>query len=116
MPPPSKTLQLPKELLDQLNARLRSNGYGELEKLSAWLGTHGHHIGKSALGRHSLKLREVDAHRGELRAVLCSHPQKRKVKPGLPLTADDVLTELGRLRARELALLAHLDQLTDHSR
>ncbi len=114
MPPPSKVFLLPTEILDQLNARLRSNGYAELEQLSAWLAANGHRIGKSALGEYSIKLREADARGGDLRAVLRSRPPKRKVEDELPTTVEDVLMELGRLRVRERALLALLDQLSVH--
>ncbi len=58
MPPPSKLSQLPKDLLEELDARLRATGFGELVQHAEWLKSLGHDIGKSALGEYSLKHRD----------------------------------------------------------
>src|SRR5690606_14315847 len=52
MPPPSKVMQLPEPIRDELNARLIAAGFAGYEGLVAWLEERGHEISVSALHRY----------------------------------------------------------------
>ena len=108
MPRKAKALQLPAEVRDELDAKLRENAYAGLVPLSKWLAGRGHPIGKSALHEYALALRRTDAERGDSVAILSVRGM------GDNLGGEDatpLLLELGRLRFQEAQILAKLAEI-----
>lgn len=57
MPTASKIQQLPEDVLSELNQRLVGSGFGGYVELSEWLEEQGFEVSKSAIGRHSQKIK-----------------------------------------------------------
>lgn len=104
----SALLNLPLELQDELNDRIRKAGYGALDEQREWLASRGHKVSRSALGRHSQAMRAADSSLGDPRARLA----EVKVRP--PAQARRLLMELGRLQVAQARILAQLQALEDN--
>ena len=58
MPPPSNISLLPEEVRNELNIRLKGNGFSDCLGLAAWLQAEGYEISRSAVGRYSKDFKE----------------------------------------------------------
>lgn len=104
MPPRSKVEQLPKDVRNELDQKLRDSGYADLVALSQWLKqTHGTFIGKSALGQYSLNLKAKDK-----AATVIARDMQEDL--GDRETVD-LLLELGALRVKEHRILRRLEEI-----
>ncbi|VXC30069.1 conserved hypothetical protein [Pseudomonas sp. 8Z] len=104
MPPRSKAELLPKHVRDELDQKLRENGYAELVGLSQWLHqTHGTFIGKSALGQYSQGLRAKDKAASMIARDMQEDLSDRE--------SVDLLLELGALRVKEQRILRRLEEI-----
>lgn len=104
MPPRSKVDALPTPVRNELDTKLRENGYGDLVALAAWLHrVHGVHIGKSSLGVYSLELKSKD------RAVSMIARDMREDLSDRE--SVDLLLELGALRVKEQRILKRLEEI-----
>lgn len=64
----------PSKVRQQIDARLRANGYGGLNATVEWLRQRGVDVSRSALGRYAISLRTADAMTGKTGARL--HPAR----------------------------------------
>lgn len=104
MPPRSKVELLPKHARDELDQKLRDNGYSELVGLSHWLRqTHGTFIGKSALGQYALGLKAKDKAATKVAREMQEDLSDRETV--------DLLLELGALRVKEQRILRRLEEI-----
>lgn len=108
MPPPSKVMQLPEPIRDELNARLIAAGFAGYEGLVAWLEERGHEISVSALHRYG------QAFGKRLAALKVATEQARAIAEA---TGDDegrlgdALTSLVQQKAFEV--LVEMDDVGD---
>ncbi|MDH1009315.1 DUF3486 family protein [Pseudomonas nicosulfuronedens] len=104
MPPRSKVEQLPKNVRNELDQKLRDSGYADLVALSQWLKqTHGTFIGKSALGQYSLNLKAKDKATTVIARDMQEDLSDRETV--------DLLLELGALRVKEQRILRRLEEI-----
>ena len=104
----AKLLQLPVEVSEQLDAKLRANGYSDFVKLAEWLTELGHPIRKSALHEYSTALKRTDADAGDTKAIISTRGVGNASAVG---ESESLLLELGRLRFREAQIVARLVEL-----
>lgn len=114
MPPPLSISAVAPALREQLDARLRANGYSEFVALSAWMRDQGHAMGKSSIHRYALRLRKVDAKdRIGIAAVLetpATKAPKRGRLRGTDLAGDQFA--VGEMNSFEKALILNYRQLS----
>lgn len=104
MPKARKIMQIPQNIRDELNRRLRDNGYSDFVVLSEWLKWLGHDISKSAIHRYTVGLKEQDQAYSAFTTGF---------QIGIPdHTASEILMELGALRVRENDLLKRLEDIS----
>lgn len=58
MPHASKISSLPDDVRAQLDQRLRSQGFSNILEVTDWLRDAGYPVGKSSVGRYSMRLRD----------------------------------------------------------
>lgn len=104
MPRVRKITQIPLNLRDELDGRLRNSGYSGLVALSDWLKGLGYEVGKSAVHRYSVELRARD------RAIAAGVRGMRSDISNY--TTTDILAELGALRVREHRLVRRLEEVS----
>jgi hypothetical protein len=104
MPPRSPLDLLPGKVKQELNERLRSNGYKGLQPLAEWLATeHACKTSKTALGRYSLDLKSKD----QAAAAVA----KDLLGDLAGMEAIDLLVELGTLKVKEQRILRRLEEI-----
>lgn len=104
MPKARKIMQIPSNLREELNRRLRDSGYSGFVALSEWLKWLGHDIGKSAIHRYSAGLKEQDRAYGAFATGFQANTSDN--------TPSEILLELGALRVREHDLLKRLEEIS----
>lgn len=89
---------------DELDQKLRENGYAELVGLSHWLHqTHSTFIGKSALGQYSQGLKAKDKAASMIARDMQEDLSDRE--------SVDLLLELGALRVKEQRILRRQEEI-----
>lgn len=58
MPPASRILTLPEEVIAELDDRLRASNFGDVVAHAEWLRSKGYDIGKTAVGQYSMRNRQ----------------------------------------------------------
>lgn len=109
MPQAPKVLNLPEGVRQELDARLRANGYSGFVSISQWLAReHGQNIGKTTLANYGRALLKVDVNTalrpGLLRDQLAASTKSDR-------TLNELLIELGRIRVREHEILTQIQAL-----
>jgi len=95
---------LPGKVKQELNERLRSNGYKDLQALAEWLAAeHGCKTSKTALGRYSLDLKSKDQAAASVAKDILGDVSGMAV--------IDLLVELGTLKVKEQRILKRLDEI-----
>ncbi|MDR0233270.1 MAG: DUF3486 family protein [Zoogloeaceae bacterium] len=84
----SKVSQLPKEIQDQLNARLVGSGFSNYRGLVKWLAEQGFDISRSALHQHGSALEE------EFKAAIADARRTRELARAAKETGEDESGEL----------------------
>jgi len=110
MPPSPKIATLPADVLLELHARLRQNGYAQAVAISEWLGSLGYSISKTTVNAYSQELRVLDAEAGDTSATII---QRRRKSGPTSSSRLGLLLELGRLRLREHQIIQELATLDE---
>jgi hypothetical protein len=109
---PAKVLQLPPNVREELDKRLRQSAYGGFEALERWLTEVAHPIGKSSLHRYANGLKAVDAAKHEdvavLRLAVRNANRRHTEAKGLPARAVELLARLGALEVEKAEILEQL--------
>jgi hypothetical protein len=104
MPPRGLIEQLPEQVREEVNRRLRANGYSDLVALAEWLTEeHGCKVSKSALGRYSFDLKAKDHATAMIARDMRDDLTNRET--------IDLLVELGTLRIKEQRILKRLEEI-----
>lgn len=104
MPRPNSISKAPEAIRNELDERLRANGYSEMVGLSEWLESNGIKVSKSAVHRYSKDLKSKDRVSDILvDAVKGSDCSSNEVL--------DLMMELSTLRMREYRILKRLEVL-----
>jgi Protein of unknown function (DUF3486) len=97
--------KLPPALLKDFDERWRSHAYGGIDEAAEWLKQSGHPKSRSAIGRYVVRLRRVNAEKGQHRALM---RRSGKVSAKYAARVAEITLELAKLHLLQKALLDEL--------
>jgi hypothetical protein len=109
MPQVKKIDKLPETVRDELNEKLKNNGFGGLKDLEAWLKTQGHQISHETIGKHG---RDLKARIGKRMEQAFLRVEILKAMRGVSADEKAVLMEAGEAMAMD-QIMDLLEEMPD---
>lgn len=100
---------LPKDVREEVNLRLREALYGGQIELTEWLNAQGYKASKSGVNRYAMALRKAD---GFQRTDQSHDMMAKGIFDSKLSRRESLIMELGELKLREISILDELNKIS----